>query len=281
VTQDTRLSKRERQKQRRDAKLAEQRRLAARARRNRFIILGLVALVAVAAVGTIVQSRLAEQRARAAQAAEAEARLAELGCTPAEPQPDLGQGHLATDPAALAVAAPETLYPDRPATSGQHYPNWVMSGVYDQPIDERILVHNLEHGYVNLYYGENADPAQVDELRSFGQSQIDGEFPKVIVAPSPAPLSEGVNFSYVAWNVRQACGQFDPDVAQVFVREQMNNENAPERFLQPHLEPGRGTIDPEGEPLLLPPLGQDTVDQPGMEEGASELPVGPPAATES
>ena len=67
------ISKRERQKQRRDAKLEEQRRQAVRARRNRFLVLGLVAVVALAAVGVVVQRRLAERAERQAVIAEAAA----------------------------------------------------------------------------------------------------------------------------------------------------------------------------------------------------------------
>lgn len=279
ATQDDQLSKRERQKQRREAKLAEQRRQQAKARRNRFIALAAVAIVALAALGAVIAGRVAERRAADEQAAAVTARLEELGCTEVTEQPDLGQGHIGGDPASLAAAPPEALYPDRPATSGQHFQSWVTTGVYDQPIDERILVHNLEHGYVNLYYGQDADPGQVEQLRTFAQEQIDGDFPKIVVAPAPSPLPDGANFASVAWTFRQLCGQFDPDVAEVFLRDHHNGEPAPERYLPPHIAEGSG-IDPAAQdgPLLLPPLGDETVTEPGMEEGQTEVPAQDPAA---
>jgi hypothetical protein len=278
ATADREVSKRERQKQRREEKLAEQRRQLARARRNRLIAIGLVAAVVLAALGFVIANRLAEQRAREENIAAAEARLEELGCTPITEQPDLGGGHLAADPASLAAAAPDALYPDRPATSGQHLGAVALSGVYDEQIDERLLVHNLEHGYVNVYYGPDADPAQVDELKRWARERIDGDHPKMVVAPYGQPLPEGANFASVAWDFRQLCGQFDPDVTQAFLDQHYNGEQAPERYLNAHSDGSQpGVLDPNAEegPLLFPPLAPEAApiptDQP---PGSSEAPQG-------
>jgi len=259
ASQDTQLSKRERQKQRRDAKLAEQRRQLARSRRNRFIVLGLVAVVALAALGVLIQSRIAQQREREASIAAANAQLAELGCTEITEQPDLGGGHIA-NPEQLAAAPPEAVYPDRPATSGQHLGAVAVTGVYDKQIDERLLVHNLEHGYVNVWYDEEADPAQVEQLKSFAQGQIDGDRPEMVVAPYGEPIQGDANFAFVSWNFRQLCGQYDDAVLTAFLEQHYNGEAAPERFAGPHTGSQDGEIDPnaaEG-PLLFPPLAQAT-----------------------
>lgn len=63
---------------------------------------------------------------------------------PGEAVADQGREHV----------APGTVvnYNSNPPTSGQHYTDWIRKGVYDQPRDDRNLVHSLEHGYVVISY---------------------------------------------------------------------------------------------------------------------------------
>lgn len=257
---DDAQSKRERQKARREVKVAAEQQQAAKARRSRFALLGLVVLLVIGAVGWVVVDRQRQAAANEARVAAGASEAANVGCTDIAEQPDQGAGHLATDPAALAANGPDTLYPDRPATSGQHYPSWVISGFYDKPIDERLLVHNLEHGYVNFYYGPDAPQEQVTALQEYAQQEIEDEGGrrKVVVAPWDQPLPDGANFATVAWNQRQYCERFDTTVAEAFVTEFTSSEAAPERFLEPHLTAEQG-IDPNAEegPLLFPPLSED------------------------
>lgn len=256
ATQDQ-ITKRERQKQRRDAKLAEQRRQLARARRNRLIAIGALAVLGLAAVGFVVQSRLAAQRAREANIAAAAARLDELGCTPIEAEEQTGAGqHIPGDQ--LANSAPADIYPVRPTASGPHVGAVVENGVYDEPIDERLVVHNLEHGNVNYYYGPDADPGMVEELKTWAQERLDDGFPELLVMPYGEPLPDGSNFATVAWGFRQVCRDFDTAVAQSFLDQHYNGEQAPER-LTPAGQPGQpGVLDPGADegPLLFPPLGE-------------------------
>lgn len=255
ATQDTQPTKRERQKQRRDAKRAEQQRRLARARRNRLIVLGVVAVVVLAALGVVIQSRLAAQREREENIAAAQARLAGLGCTEITEMEDLGGGHL-TDAQQLAASPPEAIYPDRPASSGLHLGAVAMSGVYDKQIDERLLVHNLEHGYVNVYYDADAPPEQVEDLKAFAGEQIDGDRPEMVVAPYAEAMQGDANFAFVAWNFRQLCRDFDTDVLRSFLDQHYNGQAAPERFAGPHRGNAAGEIDPNAQegPLLFPPL---------------------------
>lgn len=267
---DTELSKRERQKQRREAKLARERARLTRARRNRLLAVAAVAVVALAGVGFVIANQISARQERQATIAAAEARQGELGCTPIQEQPDLGAGHL-SDPNAMAGADPDVIYPDRPATSGPHLPSVVVSGVYDKQIDERLLVHNLEHGYVNLYYDPDADPEMIQSLKDYAQERIDGSNPKVVVAPHDA-LVDDAGFASVAWDFRQLCEQFDTGVATAFLEQHYNGEAAPERLLEPHVMPGGGVIDPNAQegPVLFPPLGE----QPAGEAGEVEQPSG-------
>ncbi|MGH8902718.1 MAG: DUF3105 domain-containing protein [Egibacteraceae bacterium] len=252
------LSKRERQKARRETRLAAERAAAAKARRNRIIAFAGVAVLVLVGIGFAVQRQRAAGAAdRAARAAVA-TKLEQLGCTEDTKQPDLGGGHL-TDRAELAASPPDQIYPDRPASSGRHVVPVVKSGVYDTLIDERSLVHNLEHGYVNIYYATSAPAEQVEQLRDWTRTQIDGAYPKMIVAPwSGGALPQGANFAYVAWNFRQLCGQFDPQVAGLFAKAHSgSNSVAPEAALLPHTTAQAGSIaDPSNENFLFPPLDQ-------------------------
>jgi hypothetical protein len=282
VAQETEQSKRARQKQRREEKLARERAAAAKARRNRLVAFAGAGLVVLLVAGLLIGQQVQRRNAEQANIAAAEARLDDLGCTPIEAEEQTGAGNHIPD-AQLAQSPPEVLYPERPAASGTHYGSWALTGVYDEQVDERILVHNLEHGYVNFYYDDDADPAQVEQLRTFAQEQIDGRFPKIVVAPFGEALPDEANFATVAWGQRQLCQTFDTGVAASFLTQHHNGEDAPERFLPPHRNEGEG-LDPASAdgPLLLPPLGQPaeatTEDAPSTDstlspEQAEETPV--------
>lgn len=255
------LSKRERQKARRENRLAAERAAAAKARRNRIIAFAGVAVLVLVGIGFAVQRQLragaADRTARAAVATK----LQQLGCTEDTKQPDLGGTHIDQDgSAAVAANPPEKLYPDRPASSGRHVSYWVVSGVYDTLIDERPLIHSLEHGWTNIYYLPTAPADQITKLKDWARAQIDGAYPKMIVAPwISGALPQGANFAYVAWNSRQLCGQFDPQVAGLFAKAHSgSNSKAPEEALIPAgtKADNRFTFDPSEANLLFPPLDQ-------------------------
>ena len=53
-------------------------------------------------------------------------------------------------------------YNSNPPTSGKHYEDWIRSGVYSEPKEDRNLVHSLEHGYVIISY--NCDHKQAFQI---------------------------------------------------------------------------------------------------------------------
>lgn len=128
-------------------------------------------------------------------------------------------------------------YENVPATSGPHFQEWLPPGesVYDVPFDpafEFRAVHNLEHGYVIMYYeqeGEGAlDQETLDELTSLARSQR-----KVIIAPYPN-LQEDEDLVFVAWNRAQRCDVSGApagdvrEVAEYFVDRFREGSEAPE-----------------------------------------------------
>jgi len=261
------ISKRERQKKRREARLAQERAAEAKARRNRLLVFALLGVIFAGLIGLAVANNRRQAAELAEQREAVKARLDDLGCTEPVTVEDRGQGHLTSQQ--LAESPPEVLYPDRPATSGEHFSNWFISGVYDELLDERVLVHDLEHGYVVTYYDEGLADEQVEELKTFAQEQIDGDFQKLIVAPWDGELPDDANVAYTGWNVRQGCGEFDREVMSVFLTDHHSGAGeAPEKELPAHTDPDSG-IDPEGEPYLLPPLGTEAIPTEGMDEGGT------------
>lgn len=86
-----------------------------------------------------------------------------------------------------------TPYNSDPPTSGQHYPVAAEAGFYTEAPEDEQLVHNLEHGYVIIWY--NCDDLTSDECE---QLQDDIQFameeagnspltdtPKLIAVPRP------------------------------------------------------------------------------------------------
>ena len=63
---------------------------------------------------------------------------------PGEKIKDEGRGHV--------EIGTQVDYNSNPPTSGKHYADWVRSGFYSEPKDDRNLVHSLEHGYVIMSY---------------------------------------------------------------------------------------------------------------------------------
>lgn len=255
---EEKLTKRARQKQRRGLKLEVERREAARARRRRLAAFAMAGLVVAGGIGSFIANVVgnrAEVRARERAVA---ARLEDLGCTPIE---DLTIGdtqHFSGQE--LASNPPEVAYPDRPAAGGRMAPGVAEAGVYREPVDERLLVHNLEHGYVNMYYDPDAPVEDVEKLRELAAERLE-PFPLVVVAPYTEPLPGDANFAAVSWGKRQMCSEYDPDVLLSYVENNHGSKSgAPEAGMG-----GSGNssnpVRPGGDgPFLLPPL---TAEAPG------------------
>jgi hypothetical protein len=247
------LSKRERQKARRQARRQEELAQAKRARMTSGLIRGLAVAVVIGILGLLVGNWWLERREEAELVAAAEARLDELGCTDDALQPDQSAGHI-QDPAQVP---PEAIYTDRPVSSGPHLGAVAQSGVYDTLIDERLLVHNLEHGYVIAYYAEDAPAEEIAELKEFAEAELDDN-PKLIVAPKIGEWSSDADFAFVAWRYRQMCEEFDPGVLLSFIRDHYGLAGiAPEKSVPAHT--GGGALAPEGDtPLVFPPLTEES-----------------------
>jgi uncharacterized protein DUF3105 len=124
-------------------------------------------------------------------------------------------------------------YSEHPASSGAHDPAPLPSepAVYTEPVREENAVHNLEHGYVLLYYRAEGPQALgeaiVARLASIAERQD-----KVLLAPYP-DLEEGSSLAMVAWNKLWECpGTLSADdaatMANSFIEAYRGTSNAPE-----------------------------------------------------
>ncbi len=117
-------------------------------------------------------------------------------------------------------------YPSFPPTGGYHYPVPAPFDVYDQPVDQLRLVHNLEHGGVAIQYGKNVPRADVDALLAWYRDNPNG----LVIAPLPALGSQIALAAWVAevdarlrptseHGVLAKCPHFDADAFTAFVDE--------------------------------------------------------------
>jgi hypothetical protein len=272
------MSKRERQKARRQQKLEAERAAAKSQKAKKGLATTLVAALVLGALGIWGFTTWSERQQRNERIEMARANLDQLGCTEVEEQPVMPSSHLSG--AELASNPPDAIYPDRPTTSGRHIGGVAMSGAFDKVVDERLLVHNLEHGYINIFVHQDVDDEGWQEVADFVDDQLSSMTEKVIATRWKADMPGEAQFALTAWGARQLCEQWDRGIAEAFIDEYHYLEGtAPERTIQPHLGGNRGGgTDPdenEGD-LLFPPLGEpadgdveDVMEEPeeNVEEG--------------
>jgi hypothetical protein len=63
-----------------------------------------------------------------------------------------------------------------PPSAGGHYGLWAIWGFYRAPVNERQVVHNLEHGGVVIWWGPKVPKATVDQLERFYQESPNSMF---------------------------------------------------------------------------------------------------------
>ncbi len=121
-----------------------------------------------------------------------------------------------------------------PPTSGQHYARWVPAGVYQEPVPDGFLVHNMEHGYVVVYYDCSgmSDAAclqfQSDIEATLAEAGPDPQTntSKVVVVPRPGM---GNPITYASWGHLYKAASFVPQEMVDYIRLYRSNPDyAPE-----------------------------------------------------
>lgn len=189
---DTKPTRREQRLQRREAERLKREAAARRARIQRFAIYGVIAALVVLGAALAVPSLMGSMSGVAAQGTQF---------------PNQGADHINQGQA----HAP---YTSNPPTSGPHYGSPARWGVYDQPIPDETLVHNLEHGGIVVHYNcPDGCPELVAQLK-----QLAGEYrSKVILAPRPNP-DVPYRIILTAWTWLDGFDEFDAERIRAFIR---------------------------------------------------------------
>ncbi len=131
-------------------------------------------------------------------------------------------------------------YNSTPATSGPHQPGPlapIVWGIYDEPVEQLAVVHNLEHGGVIVQYSPDVPAQTVQDMSAWYRADPNG----LVVAPLPPALVEekpelSNEIALTAWTYLQTCKQFNEEAFANFV--DLHRGNGPERFPVSALTPG-------------------------------------------
>ena len=118
-------------------------------------------------------------------------------------------------------------YSTSPPSGGMHYPVPLPKGIYGplstNPKDNPNLyqaVHSLEHGYVDIWYGNGLSTDQINSLRSFADQD------KVLVISYPN-LPAGKSVAMTTWGRMQSCDKVNTAEIQAYI-DQNKLKTAPE-----------------------------------------------------
>jgi hypothetical protein len=128
------------------------------------------------------------------------------------------------------------VYNSNPPSSGPHYTTWANYQEYADPVDDRYLVHSLEHGAILfLYKCEDAGcPEIVDALRAVRDALPSDPLcdpsirERIIIAPRPA---NDVTVAAAAWGQTYRADCVDAASLAKFVAD--HYAMAPENFCGP------------------------------------------------
>ena len=203
------MTKRERQKARRQERLKREQKSATQDQRRRWLTTGIMLVLGMAAAGFLIVSGI-------------------RGVIPGD-EPE-GTTDVAADD--QTHTDEEVDYPTTPAAGGPHSPAWQNCGFYDEPVAEENAVHSLEHGAVWLTYSSDLSDDAVSTL-----GDLAGGY--VLVSPADEELPSPVVAS--AWGKQLALdGAEDPRIEE-FIRAFEQGPQTP--------EPGAVCTRGVGEPL--------------------------------
>jgi hypothetical protein len=225
----------------RRARLDElRRRQRAAERRKNFLFIGSAIAVAVILIGSVIAIEVVKVHNRDAksrvgyQAAPTKAEAA-AGC--------LGVHNDPVSPRALHVANQPIDYtinkygdtrggtPPIPPSGGEHNPiplgdqKTRFYPLSEQPRPERA-VHDLEHGYIVVWYDGKLPAAQVDQLRTLTTGDQLNRM--LVVGWWQGDLPAGKHVVLTSWGRTERCSSVSPDVISSFYAAHLNSPLAPE-----------------------------------------------------
>lgn len=151
---------------------------------------------------------------------------------------DQGRGHV--------QIGTDVKYNSNPPTSGPHYEDWAKAGFFDSVIDDRNLVHALEHGYVIMSYNcsvaqestNSASPSATlppqfssqscqDLVKQLTNVYNDKSQKKLIVIPRP---NMDTQIALTAWRYIDKLNSFDKPRIEKFI--DAHRDQGPEKTIE-------------------------------------------------
>jgi hypothetical protein len=163
---------------------------------NRWLIIGAVGVIAVAALGWLLWSNLQPE--------------AEIEGVVQFPRP--ARGHEAN----LSIP-----FGELPPVGGNHDPAWQNCGVYDQPINTANAIHSLEHGAAWITYQPDLPAEEIAAIVDHFQGQT-----FTLISPYPEQRSPIV---LSTWGVQLEVDSIDDERVDQFIERYRLGPNTPER----------------------------------------------------
>lgn len=151
--------------------------------------------------------------------------LATLGVKKADAK--CGEVQVASTPPGGQHVDATVQYPTTPPTGGDHStvtaPGNRNFYDKDEAAEPERLVHNLEHGYIVVWYDDQASDGEINLLRQISKNVGDAGQSygrKFIVAPyTRGNFAEGNNVGITAWGASQLCEKVSGEVIKEFVAD--------------------------------------------------------------
>jgi hypothetical protein len=122
-------------------------------------------------------------------------------------------------PAGLHVDGDVT-YAQQPPVGGEHRAAWQNCGIYDNPVQEELAVHSLEHGAVWLTYRPDLPADQVEQLKGLVRG-------KTYTLLSPFP-DQPTPIAASAWGVQLTADSADDPRLGQFISKYRQGSQTPE-----------------------------------------------------
>ena len=135
--------------------------------------------------------------------------------------------------------------PVRPTTSGPHFAQQAgqISGVPNNPLDERQLTHNMEHGALLVWFDpERVDQSTVSEIEDWMSDRTDLGYQSraggnIYVSPYDGQMDAPIAIRM--WGFALDCEEWDPTVGDSMLIDYYGTRGfAPERSLSPYPDGG-------------------------------------------
>lgn len=122
-----------------------------------------------------------------------------------------------------------------PPTSGQHYGTWAPAGFYPDVIADEYLVHDMEHGYVIIYYNcalvEDCDAFKADIEAAMADAGNDPDTHTIKIIAVPRERMDNP-ITYASWGHLYTAPSFNHDELVAYVQTYRSNAAyAPEATL--------------------------------------------------